>query len=133
MDKLLPCPHCGGFDTLAVSGIQIGTKTTWRTICDAEDSGCGAQGGTALTKHAAAAAWNRRAANAAPDPALLALAKLGAMVISGYLRQNDTAELCLMAGLTEETPAGHAHRFPGIIDAIAALLAPDGAESVVAP
>lgn len=73
------------------------------------------------------------AANAPADPALLALARLGAMVISGYLRQNDTAELCLMAGLTEETPAGHAHRFPGIIDAIAALLAPDGAESVVAP
>lgn len=136
MDRLLPCPHCGGFDTLTVSGIQIGTKTTWRTICDAEDSGCGAQGGTALTKHAAAAAWNRRA------PADLALARLAAKLFDrawiksvGFVNegglQDDLDRDTVAFGLVRYEAPGDFQMAPGIASAIARLLAPDGAESEV--
>ena len=85
MDELLPCPHCGNADAPSVHTLRIGHRGGhsfgW---CDTNYGGCGARGAVALTEDAAAAAWNRRAP-AAPDPALLALAKLGARLCRDQL------------------------------------------------
>jgi hypothetical protein len=88
-------------------------------------------------RETAAAEWN--AANAAPDPALLALAKFGARLCRDQL--SPTGGFCharyehldrigieegaLMPGHLDST--GPVPR-PGIADAIDALLAPDGAD-----
>lgn len=72
-------------------------------------------------------------ANAAPapaDPALLALATLGAMVTKRAFYAGDPFEGPAMDAGVVELESGAALVFaPGIADAIAALLAPDGAAS----
>ena len=57
MDKLKPCPFCGG-DNLYVDGYEHGAGTRWRVVClscmGMVDSG------TVQQKHRAIEAWNRR-------------------------------------------------------------------------
>jgi hypothetical protein len=87
----------------------------------------------------AAATWNRRAANAPADPALLALAKLGAEV----LRESDGFQfglsgaaihhIALGGAVLDHNDVGMPSLRPGIADAIARLLAPDGAASEGGP
>lgn len=139
MDKLLPCPHCGNADAPSVHTLRIGHRGGhsfgW---CDTNYGGCGARGAVALTEDAAAAAWNRRAP-AATDPALLALARLGAMVLDwsplecGFptIPGGVIDEMAVRSGCALEDASDGGHECwtaPGVRLAIAALLAPDGAD-----
>ena len=125
MAELLPCPFCRSDDLDEQRGRLV------HVFClDCQASG---PGGDDLS--VALAAWNRRAA---PDPALLAPAKLGARLCRDQL--SPTGGFCharyehldrigieegaLIPGCLDST--GPVPK-PGIADAIAALLAPDGA------
>lgn len=57
MDKLLPCPFCGG--------VVFNIRPGYQVVC----LGCGAEGPEEINQADAIAAWDHRA----PDPALLAL------------------------------------------------------------
>ena len=153
---LLPCPFCGdaGEDYREPSY----TKVSHYIYCN----GCGCQGPVNYTTDEAAAAWNRRAANAPADPALLALATLGAWVATSHADEPgdifapdiEDAEdkfgviiptmtapgQCAVAGqYGGSCPCAEYYHndeerecrlfAPGIADAIARLLAPDGAAS----
>ena len=138
---LLPCPFCNSVDAPSVHGLEIGHRGGYSFgWCDTNYGGCGAQSGAQSTKGAAISAWNRRAANAPADPALLALAKLGASLFrrswnegvgfcdSEWL-QDDLDGDAVSFGLADKGPNVRLEMAPGIADAIAALLAPDGAAS----
>jgi Lar family restriction alleviation protein len=130
--ELLPCPFCGDDETPQIeTGLTRGSRIV---VC----GGCGASSDYEESAAIAAAAWNRRAANAPADPALLALAKLGAALVRGWFMGRsgfksvgadsvslvaDESGVVALSLLTGYTLA------PGIADAIAALLAPDGAAS----
>lgn len=130
MAELIPCPHCGNADAPSVHTLRIGHRGGhsfgW---CDTNYGGCGARGAVALTEDAAAAAWNRRAANAAPAPALLALA------FSAERWEADESVI-VMSGvgpIGQTMSHREAHRMADWLNgtlapAIAALLAPDGAD-----
>lgn len=71
---LLPCPHCGRSDTLALTNCHdleaCGDKCdekeihfsrySWAVVCDFCKGGCGAAGGFRTTKAKAMEAWNER-------------------------------------------------------------------------
>lgn len=133
MSDLLPCPFCGGTRVLGDGEAD----DNWF-----ECMGCHARGPRITVIDdtdidAAAAAWNRRTA----DPALLALARFGAWICRYYWLDIDGGDggfgfpnadrldrmahdIGLMSREDESWPA------PGIADAIARLLAPDGAGEV---
>ena len=126
--ELLPCPFCG-----QTPWVEYGTDVSYgirvehlcrTTPCETEAD--------------AAAEWN--AANAPADPALLALAKLGAMVLDwsplecGFPAMPgsviDTMAVKSGCSLEDSGDGGHACWIaPNVRLAIAALLAPDGAAS----
>ena len=139
MSDLLPCPFCNSVDAPSVHSLKIGHRGGYSFgWCAPDYGGCGARSGVQSTKGAAASAWNRRAP---ADPALLALARLGARLCRAQL--SPTGGFChtryehldrigieegvLMPGHLDST--GPVIK-PGIADAIARLLAPDGAGEV---
>ena len=124
--ELLPCPFCG-----QTPWVEYGTDVSYgirvehlcrTTPCETEAD--------------AAAEWN--AANAPADPALLALAKLGAWLCRHYwldvahgaggFGNSDAGLTDRAAGWFGVMDESYTPR-PGIADAVARLLAPDGAAS----
>lgn len=129
MSDLLPCPFCGGENvSLSESGLWV--------MCDnCEGDGPTAASGLCKTPREG---WNRRAP---ADPALLALAKLAAKLFDrawiksvGFVNeggiQDDLDRDTVAFGLVRYEAPGDFQMAPGIADAIAALLAPDGAGEV---
>lgn len=122
MSDLLPCPFCG-------SGHVLGDG-------EADDNWfecmtCHARGPrttTADTIGASQDAWNRRAANAAPDPALLALDR--ELRIRNLIaeREFNTAAANREIAQFGEWRWDHDAADKACAAAIAALLAPDGAD-----
>ena len=126
MSELLPCPFCGeAADLVGEFELDVVACQT----CYARTDAFAGDG-----EHAAAA-WNRRAANAPADPAVLALAKLGASLLrrswnegvgfcdSEWL-QDDLDGDAVSFGLADKGPNVRLGLTPGIADAIARLLAP---------
>lgn len=129
MDELLPCPFCGSDDVVVDP-----YPPQWMALCE-----CGAATNECDSASAAAAAWNRRAptANAPADPALLALAKMGAMVLGWFecgfpaIPGGVVDDMAVRSGCALEVSDGGGHACwtaPNIRLAIATLLAPDGAD-----
>ncbi len=60
---LLPCPHCGRFDTpkLEVFTRQYADSGQFQVVCRFNQGGCGAAGGVRKSEAEAIAVWNRRA------------------------------------------------------------------------
>ena len=112
--ELLPCPFCGSADVEMVTRYEL-------FVVECQD--CGAVGQDRANEHYAAAAWNRRAANAPADPALLALAKLGAEVLHYSSVADERRE---RSGIYEADGMTYA---PGVLALADRLLAPDGAAS----
>lgn len=161
--KLLPCPFCGSAHVLGDGEAD----DNWFECMDCNARGPRTTYIDAIDIDASEEAWNRRAANAPADPALLAsvaewrqlaetqdaiiqrgatltdpallaLAKFGALVVGDHLsptggfthaRYEALDRAGLVAGVI--VPGGETGPVaaPGIADAIAALLAPDGAAS----
>ena len=126
---LLPCPFCGGLAEI------VGEFELDAVACQT----CYARTDAFACSHGehAIIAWNSRAP---ADPALLALAKLGANLLDrawvervGFLDNNtlqdDLDRAAVAFGLVRYESPGNFQMAPGIADAIAALLAPDGAAS----
>lgn len=80
MDKLKPCPFCGGKNlfvgTIAECEIQYETHPDYKNnsqlytvCCDWTEGGCGASiGGSIHSKQEAIEAWNRRASDVSKNP-----------------------------------------------------------------
>lgn len=77
-EDLKPCPMCGKAVAKVTTSSEMfpeqddeGNSESYAVVCDAHmpngPGGCGASGGFAPTEAEAIAAWNRRAAPAAPD------------------------------------------------------------------
>ena len=124
MDKLLPCPFCG-----SAAKICEDEEGYFCVACMGECFSCTEPHGE--PEHAADT-WNQRT----PDPALLALATFAAEIVKGIWREGSGFdsdddgwfdELGRLHGITGDHDPELA---PGIADAIAALLAPDGAGEV---
>ena len=127
MDKLLPCPFCGADGKM----VSVDSRSWW-----VECRGCEVEGRSQHFENDAIDAWNRRAANAAPDPALLALAKFGAMVLDwsplecGFptIPGGVIDDMAVRSGCALEDASDGGHECwtaPDVRLAIAALLAPD--------
>ncbi|MBK7782367.1 MAG: Lar family restriction alleviation protein [Ardenticatenia bacterium] len=128
MSDLLPCPFCG--ESVGVFQFGAGPTDHWMAHCRMEDGGCGALSAAAGSIDGAIAAWNRRAANAPADPALLALAV--AEIHDLLETERFQVERVFRAHSVPDT--GQALRpwwnsQTALDKAIAALLAPDGAAS----
>lgn len=119
--ELLPCPFCGRDGGRIRPGHQV--------LC----AWCWAEGPEEGTTDEAMSAWNRRAANAPADPALLALARFGADVIASHRGPTGKwaqPSLLALPDIARDLGVTISGQFaPGIASAIAALLAPDGAAS----
>ena len=153
MSELLPCPFCNCLHAPSVHTDERGFFV-W---CDTNYGGCGSRGAVASTNKGAIIVWNHRApattANggavtvmshtgplpspspdiipplAQPaDPALLALARLGAEVAHWVANDPSGDVETEYLDLTGVMDDGRRWYQPGIADAIAALLA-DGAAS----
>ena len=163
---LVPCPFCNCLHAPSVHTDERGFFV-W---CDTNYGGCGSRGAVASTNKGALIVWNHRApattandgvvtvlshtgplpspspdiipplANAPADPALLALAKLGAMVLDwsplecGFPTMPGSVidAMAVKSGcaLEDSGDGGHAcWTAPNVRLAIAALLAPDGAQA----
>ena len=132
MSELLPCRFCGTVpETVLRHGVAPG-GTAFRYVTHA------CRGPEARLGSAARDQWN--AANAPADPALLALARLGAAVVremgspryAHSFTWDESRVLDILAhdaGVRVHVNPADQVLSPGIADAIAALLAPDGAAS----
>lgn len=130
MDDLLPCPFCNCLHAPGILTVNIGHSGGYHhVVCNTNYAGCGAQGAVASTKELAAVAWNRRAANAPADPALLALDR--ELRIRNLIAEREFNTAAANRELTQfgEWRWDHDAADKACADAIAALLAPDGAVS----
>ena len=133
MDELVPCRFCRNRPNRYPLTTQEGVEE-WRVLHHC-------QGRLRPSEDEAVSEWNAGNVPAAPDPALLALARLGARLCRDQL--SPTGGFChvrfehldrigidvgvLMPGHLDST--GPVTK-PGIADAIARLVAPDGAGEV---
>ena len=133
MAELLPCRSCGVTPELVIRFPGSGLVLVWT------EHACAML--AHATREAAIAEWN--AANAEPDLALLALARLGAWVVRESFQDgggfyvdfsgNDLDDEAARTGLMADGGNAYGiHLATGIREQIAALLAPDGVGEVTA-